>query len=140
MIASRLALCDLLAEIDDDQPVDDRKQRVHDMLDPDDRHAAAVNVLDGLHQRGAFRFGQAACDLVEQQQLGLGAKGARQLEPFALKKGQATGERIRLSRRPVWSSTARQWVSAFSPDSPAACVAAIIAFSNTVMPEKGCGI
>ena len=33
----RLALGDLPAEIDDDQPVDHGEQRVHDVLDPDDR-------------------------------------------------------------------------------------------------------
>ena len=44
-----------------------RDERMHDVLDPDDRHAAAADVPDQLDQRRAFVLGQAAGDLVEQQ-------------------------------------------------------------------------
>ena len=41
-----------------------------------------------------FALGQAARDLIEQQELGLGGHGPRQLEPLALQQRQLTGGHI----------------------------------------------
>ena len=57
---------DDLAEIEHQQALHHRGERVQDMLDPDDRHALRVDVPDGTDQRLALGLGQAACDFVQQ--------------------------------------------------------------------------
>ena len=59
------------------------------MLDPDDRHAALVDASDRLDQHAAFALGQAAGDLVEQQQSRFGRQRAGQFQPLALQEAQA---------------------------------------------------
>src|SRR5579863_9306750 len=61
---------------------------MHDMLDPDDRGAAGVDLFDGLHQLRAFMLGQSTRDLVEQEQLRLYGKCTRHFQPLALKQCQ----------------------------------------------------
>ena len=57
---------------------------MHDMLDPDDRRALGVDRADCRDQRLAFALGQAAGDLVQQQELGIGRQGTRELQPLAV--------------------------------------------------------
>ena len=56
--------------------------------------SAAVDFPDGFDQFEAFALGQAAGDLVEQQQVGIGGKRARHLEPLAFEQGERAGERV----------------------------------------------
>ena len=87
----RRAHADDLAEIEDQQPLDDGVQRMQHMLDPDDRDATGMNGADGGNQLAAFRVGQAAGDFVEQQYFRLGGQRAGQFQPLALKQAQAPG-------------------------------------------------
>src|SRR5262249_7170004 len=50
----RRPLADEAAAVEHEQPVDDRGERVHDVLDPDDGDTAAANIADQLDQRHAF--------------------------------------------------------------------------------------
>src|SRR6516165_8521044 len=93
---ARLAFRDLAAEIEHDQPPDDGQQRMHDVFDPYDRGAGGMYVPDGLDQRPAFGFRQAAGDFVEQQQLRSGGERARHLQPLALEQRQRSYRRIGL--------------------------------------------
>ena len=70
---------------------------MHDMLDPDDRDAVGVDGADRRDQHRGIRFGQAAGDLVEQQQARMGRERARQFEPLAIEQRQAAGERVGLA-------------------------------------------
>ncbi len=71
------------------QPVDRGDQRMHDVLDPDDRHAAATDLLDQRDQRRAFVLGEAAGDLVEQEQARPGRERAGELQPLAVEQASA---------------------------------------------------
>ena len=66
-----LALADDRAEVQHSEPRREPLQRMNDMLDPDDRRAALVDLGEDGQQCVAFAVGQAAGDLVEQQQRGL---------------------------------------------------------------------
>ena len=90
----------MLAEVDDEQPVGDRQQRVHHVLDPDHRHALRLDALQLVHQLARLVLGQPAGDLVEQQQLRPRGQRARQLEPLAVQQGQR--------RRRGWLACAQQ--------------------------------
>ena len=85
-----------LAAVQDDQPVDGGEQRVHDMLDPDDRDTAGAHVLDQRDQRCAFVLGEAAGDFVEQQHAWLGRQGAREFETLAIEQRQSAGTLVGL--------------------------------------------
>ncbi len=101
--------------------------------------AAGVDVLDGLDQRLTFRLGQTAGDLVQQQQLRFRAQRAGQFQPLAVQKRQAACPRVGLVQQLGLVQHVQAMRFGSWPRSPAPCVAAIIAFSNTVMPPKGCG-
>src|SRR5262249_53417794 len=62
----RLAVGDESAIVQHEQPIDAGQQSVHDVLDPDNRHAALLDVANERDQRLAFVLGEAAGDLVEQ--------------------------------------------------------------------------
>ena len=68
--------------------VDHGQQRVHDVLDPDDRDASRAQVLDGIDERLDLGLGEAAGDLVEQQDGGIAGERPGQLEPLAVEQGQ----------------------------------------------------
>src|SRR5262249_8310193 len=94
----RGALADQAAAVQDHQTVDDRDERVDDVLDPDDRDPAAANVPDQVDQRRAFVLSQAAGHLVEQKHARLRGERARQLEPLAVEEREAAGGPIGLGR------------------------------------------
>src|SRR5262245_27940709 len=94
----RGALADEAAAVQNNQTIDQRDERVNDVLDPDDRDAAAANVADQVDQRRAFVLGQAAGDLVEQEHARLRGECARELEPLAVEQREAAGGPIRLGR------------------------------------------
>ena len=84
------------AAVQHDEPVDDGNQRMHDVLDPDDRHAEPPDGADQLDQREAFVLGQAARDLVEQQHARLRRQRARELEPLAVEQRERARGTVRL--------------------------------------------
>jgi hypothetical protein len=94
----RRALADEAAAVQNNQAIDEREERVNDVLDPDDRDAAAANVPDQVDQRLAFVLGQAAGHLVEQEHARLRGERARQLEPLAVEEREAAGGPIGLGR------------------------------------------
>ena len=137
----RLALGDLAAEIKHDQPADHGEQRVHDVLDPEDRRSRGMDLPDGLDQFVAFALGQSAGDLVEQQQTRPGCERARHFQPLAFEQRQRAGEgvgardqmqaleNLRAGRGGVaLASCRRPWTAPTSR------------FSNTVSFSNGCGI
>ncbi len=72
---------------------------MHDVLDPHDGDAGAFDITHQLHELGAFCFGQAAGDLVEQQEPRRAGERARELEPLAAEQierapGTALDQRI----------------------------------------------
>src|SRR5262249_58319523 len=92
----RRALADEAAAVQNYQAIDECEERVNDVLDPDDRDAAAANVPDQVDQRLAFVLGQAAGHLVEQEHARLRSERARQLEPLAVEEREAAGGPIGL--------------------------------------------
>ena len=58
---------------------------MHDVLDPDHRHAGRLDALQLVDQPGGLVLGQAAGDLVEQQQLRPRRERARELEALAVR-------------------------------------------------------
>ena len=141
MIVLGLADADDLAEMQDQQPLDDGIQRMQHVLDPDDGDAACVDGADGRDQRPAFALGQPAGDLVEQQQLRFGRQRAGEFQPLALQA--ATGcpaGALALSISPVSTriSAQRSDTSASRWREPKA--PATSRFSKTVSFSKGCGI
>src|SRR3954454_14078247 len=69
---------------------------MHDMLDPDDRDAAAMNASDQIDQRRAFMLGPAAGDLVEKKQPRLRRQRACEFEPLAIEQREPAGRPVRL--------------------------------------------
>src|SRR5207247_6127215 len=86
------------AAVQNNQGIDECDERVNDVLDPDDRDAAAANVADQVDQRRAFVLGQAAGHLVEQEDARLRGERARELEPLAVEEREAAGRPIGLGR------------------------------------------
>lgn len=66
------------------------------MFDPDDGYALLLDGADGRDQLVAFAFRQAAGNLIQQQQPGLGGKRPRQFQPLALQQGKPACQYIRL--------------------------------------------
>ncbi len=64
---------------------------MHDMLDPDDPDVAPPELADRLDQLARLAIGQAAADLVEQQQRGAGGEGSGQFEALAVEKTERLG-------------------------------------------------
>src|SRR5262249_24669255 len=87
----RGALADEAATVQNHQAIDERDERVNDVLDPDDRDPAAANVPDQVDQRRAFVLGQSAGHLVKQEHARLRGERARQLEPLAVEEREAAG-------------------------------------------------
>ena len=83
------------------QAIDECEERVNDVLDPDDRDAAAANVADQVDQRPAFVLCQAAGHLVEQKHARLRGERARQLKPLAVEENLLIGGQ--LGRAGPWS-------------------------------------
>jgi len=96
----RFALGQLRAKVDDEEPVGQRQQRVHDMLDPDHRDAGGLDARELAHQFLRLVFCQAPGDLVEQQQLRLRGQRARQLEALAIQESQRRRGPVRLRGQP----------------------------------------
>ena len=60
------------------------------MLDPNDRHAAALHVTNQFDQRLAFVFGQSPGHFVKQKRRWLARQGPRQFEALAVEQGEAS--------------------------------------------------
>ena len=94
-----------------------------------------------VEQRVALGVGQAAGDLVEQQQPGLARERLGELEPLEIEQRQRAGRRAacaaeaRQRRAPPAPRGARRAI-----DSPPPCTAATSTFSNTLICAKGFGI
>ena len=85
-------------------------------------------------------LGQAAGDLVEQEELRLRRERARELEPLAVEQREPPGERVRVPPEPGAVEHLDARALAASSGIAAPNVAATSRFSNTVMPPNGCGI
>ena len=60
----------------------DPSQGMDDVFDPDDRRPFGLDDSDDVEQRFAFRLGQPAGDLVEEQQSRRAGKRLGKLEPL----------------------------------------------------------
>src|SRR5439155_24478209 len=85
----------------DHETIDDREQRVHDMLDPDDRYALLPYRLDQIDERDAFMLGQPTRNLVEEEHAGRGRKRARELEALAVDQRERAGIAVGLVGEPA---------------------------------------
>src|SRR5271166_1970463 len=92
---ARVALRQLGAEIDDQEPGGHGQQRVHDMFDPDDGDALRSDIVDELHQRMRLSFSETPSDFVKQQQFRLGCERARQFKPLAVEQRERSGDPVR---------------------------------------------
>ena len=64
------------------------------MLDPDDRDALRPQLLDRGDEGVDLLLREAPCDLVQQEHLGLGREGPRELQALALEKRQTLAEHV----------------------------------------------
>jgi hypothetical protein len=71
-----LALGEDLSGVHAHQAVDDLHQYVDDVLDPHDADAEGPQLLDGADKFGGLGVGEAAADLVEEQDARVGRQGA----------------------------------------------------------------
>src|SRR5262245_28736487 len=106
----RLALSDLLAEVEHDQPADDGDKRMHDVLDPYDRSTGRMNLPDGADQFLAFALGQPAGDFVEQEEMRAGGERARHFQPLALKECERAGGPVRTADEVRAFENVRAWL------------------------------
>ncbi len=95
--------------VDRDEPVDDRHERLDDVLDPDDRHTLGLEPADGPDQDVDLVLGEAAGDLVEQQQ-------ARPRRRGRAPARAACGRAAAASRPDGWRRASRSGSSASAVD------------------------
>src|SRR2546421_1007203 len=96
----RVAFRDQATACKTDDSADGASQRVHDVLHPDDGHRALPHLIDDLEELGHFRVGQAAGDLIKQEDAWLGRQPAGELEAFPLQQAEAAGRTVRVLRQP----------------------------------------
>src|SRR5215471_13212079 len=93
-----LAFRDLVAEIQDENPVGKADDGVHMVLDHQHGDARASNRPYEIHGLGDLRGIQSSHDLVQTKDLRLGRESPSDLEPFQLADGQRTRQRRRPGR------------------------------------------
>ncbi len=71
-----------------------RGERMHDVLDPDDRDPAGPDRADDPDQLGHLGIGQPAGDLIEQQQPRAGGQRPGDLEPLAREQAEPLGRAV----------------------------------------------
>ena len=135
----RRALADDRAEVQDGETAGDALEGMDDVLDPDDRRALRMDGGEDREKIVAFGVGEAAGDLVEQQELRLGGDRLGELEPLEIEQRQRAGgfererseagQRQRLVRLAPPAGIAR----------PPPWVAATSTFSNTLICANGLG-
>src|SRR5947208_13997322 len=97
----RRALGDLLAVVEDDDPLGERHDDLHDVLDHAERQPEpGVDPPHQVHRGRRLRGRQPRHGLVEQEQTRLGAERPRDLEPFLVGQSQVRREPLRLRREP----------------------------------------
>src|SRR5207302_8211817 len=95
----RIAFCDQAAAGEADDAAHGARERVHDVLHPDDRNSTLPDLLDDLDQLGDFGIREPAGDFIEQEDARLGREAARELEAFALQQAETAGGTIRVLRQ-----------------------------------------
>src|SRR5215471_21683156 len=96
---ARLPFGNFAPEVEHDQTIHHRQQRMHDMLDPDDRHTFGVNGADSGDQLVAFTLDEAAGDLVQQQKFRRRRQRSRHLQPFALQQRESAGRGVGVAQQ-----------------------------------------
>src|SRR5690242_14759121 len=86
---------DLLTEVEHDDPLADRADRAHVVLDVQDRRALRVQVADQLQDAIELDRRHAAPDLVEAYELGPGRERAGELEQLEVPDGEVARGRRR---------------------------------------------
>ena len=132
----------IAAEVDRDQPVDDREERVDDVLDPDDRRSARPEIPDRLDQLVDLGLDQPTGDLVEQTAavgcVASARASSRRLRCNNVSEPARTLGRSSRRARSRISITVRVRVGARSRLLPNRTPTST--FSNTVSRSNGCGI
>ncbi len=113
---------------------------MHDVLDPDDGHSRRMDLPDGFDEFEAFALGQSAGNFIEQQQMRIGRKRARHLEPLAFEQRQCAGEGVGPAIRCRRSRISAQGPAASRSVNRPPCTAATSRFSKTVRSSNGRGI
>src|SRR5262245_51762117 len=90
----RFALGKVLAEIYHQQAIDNREQHVDNVLDPDDRHAAAPDHIDDVDQFVTLALRETARDFIEQEKPWSACQSAGKLKAFALEERQRTCSKV----------------------------------------------
>ena len=68
----------------DDEPVGERHDGLHHVLDDEEAHAGGVHAADERDDLVDLRRVEAGHDLVEEEELGPGGEAARHLEPLSI--------------------------------------------------------
>ena len=93
---------DLLAVVEDRDPVADAHDHAHVVLDEQDRQAQLVpDPAEEGHHRGRLGRVHARRRLVEQQQLGPGRERSGDLEAALVAVGQVAGQLVLAAGRPT---------------------------------------
>ena len=87
------------------ETVDHSQQRMHHVLNPDDRDPGAAHRLDEIDETKAFVLGEPAGDLVEEEHTRAGRERAREFKPLALDQRKAASAAI--GAMPAYAIAAR---------------------------------
>src|SRR5574341_984114 len=93
-------LGDLAAVVEDDHPVGQAHDRVHDMLDHDDRDAALTDLPDEVEERRTLHRVQPGDGFVEQQYPRARRQCPSDLEPLAAGQRELSGQPLGPARQP----------------------------------------
>jgi hypothetical protein len=81
----RLAFRDLLSVVEHDDPVGDAHDRLHHVLDDEERDAVAIDLAEQLHRAVHLLRVEACHDLVQQEKLGVHRQRPGELQPLQVR-------------------------------------------------------
>ena len=92
-------LGELLAVVQHDEPVGERHDRLHHVLDDEQAHAGGVHAADERDDLVDLRRIEPGHDLVEQEELRPGGEAARHLEPLPIRQRERPRGDVPLAAR-----------------------------------------
>src|SRR5271170_4621679 len=95
---SRLSLGNLFAEIEHGDPVRDRHDELHHVLDQQDSDALVAREIDKQRvERGDLAVAQTGCGFVEQNELGFCGKRTREVEHLLMSQIELAGRQVAMA-------------------------------------------
>src|SRR5215469_9292239 len=117
---ARFAVGNERAVMQNEEAIDAGKERMHDVLDPDDRHPAPPDLANERDQVPTFVFGEPAGDFVEEQHLRIGRQRARQFQPLAIEQSETAGQPVGFAGKPAAGQDRHAALVSIALASPAA--------------------